>query len=339
WLTEPGPHFNSEPPGQHRPVKDRPLSYKMSREKSSGLGVDMADRPTEQDVLLAILALDAYSRGANPQLCYSADEADVLAETIATATWLQSSDDLETAGKLAGAAAVGFGASQYKLAGKTVISYRGTSFDGVAGPSAKDVLHGLTLGVDYSGADQAQLAKEFYTIVSGQQVYGGTPPDNLILTGHSLGGGLAAFVASLTGAQASIYNNIPFGSGVVAEILTQNSEQVLSDVASRRLHLGRKVVGRMTRPSATRPRRGLVGPTCPTARHTARSVARGYPCRPRRPESRVSPSVGHVSADSRADAGPEADLQRQTHWSSKRYQQRQFYPVWQTPSRHVSSPP
>ena len=38
WLLEPGPHFNSDPPGQHRPVYEQPLSYKISRQKFFGIG-------------------------------------------------------------------------------------------------------------------------------------------------------------------------------------------------------------------------------------------------------------------------------------------------------------
>lgn len=85
----------------------------------------MADRPTQQNVMLAILALDAYSRGANPQLQYATGNEGELARTIGTATWELSSTDLERAGKLDGAAAVGFSASHYDMDGKTIISYRG----------------------------------------------------------------------------------------------------------------------------------------------------------------------------------------------------------------------
>jgi hypothetical protein len=83
----------------------------------------MPGRPTQQDVMLALLSYDAYSRGKNPQLLYKADEASTLATTIGTATWNISSD------RLVGATSVGFSASQYTLTnGKTVIAYRGTDF-------------------------------------------------------------------------------------------------------------------------------------------------------------------------------------------------------------------
>src|SRR6202012_2769669 len=78
---------------------------------------------------------------------------------------------------------------------------------------------GWTLSAGYSAASEAQEALNFYTSVelnSGQ---------NIQLTGHSLGGGLAGFVSDLTGAPADVFNNIPFGSGVVAEILSHDLSQ------------------------------------------------------------------------------------------------------------------
>jgi hypothetical protein len=82
----------------------------------------MPGRPTQQDVLLALLSYDAYSRGVNAQLQYKPGVA--LATTIGTATWQIVSDN-----RLPGATSVGFSASQYTLTnGKTVIAYRGTDF-------------------------------------------------------------------------------------------------------------------------------------------------------------------------------------------------------------------
>ena len=82
----------------------------------------MVDRPaTQQDVMLALLAYDAYSRGVKPQVLKANN--DELPTEIGTAHWVQSSDDIP------GATAIGFSASEYTLSGgKTVISYRGTDF-------------------------------------------------------------------------------------------------------------------------------------------------------------------------------------------------------------------
>jgi hypothetical protein len=45
----------------------------------------MPDRPTQQDVLLALLALDSYSRGDHAQILDKA--GGYLATTIGTADW------------------------------------------------------------------------------------------------------------------------------------------------------------------------------------------------------------------------------------------------------------
>ncbi len=86
---------------------------------------------TQQDVLLAILAMDAYSRGSNVLLRGSQDYE--LSLNVGDATFIQSSNFLE------GAVGAGFSASEYRLSdGTKVIAYRGTDFNlssasGVAG--------------------------------------------------------------------------------------------------------------------------------------------------------------------------------------------------------------
>jgi hypothetical protein len=52
----------------------------------------MSDRPTSQDVLLALLALDSYSRGANAQILDKTGQ--FLATTIGSANWNRDSDAL-----------------------------------------------------------------------------------------------------------------------------------------------------------------------------------------------------------------------------------------------------
>jgi hypothetical protein len=64
----------------------------------------MSDRPTSQDVLLALLALDSYSRGANAQILDKTGQ--FLATTIGSANWNRDSDALP------GAVSTGFSASK-----------------------------------------------------------------------------------------------------------------------------------------------------------------------------------------------------------------------------------
>jgi hypothetical protein len=75
------------------------------------------------------------------------------------------------------------------------------------------VLSGWSSSLGFSTASEAQEALTFYNQVVAR--VGG--PDNVILTGHSLGGGLAGFVADLNGVQADVFDNIPFGAAVYAE--------------------------------------------------------------------------------------------------------------------------
>jgi hypothetical protein len=92
------------------------------------------------DLFLAILALDAYNRGTDVGI-------SIEGNSIGSATVKKNSNELP------GVDGSGFYAQEYKLAdGRTVISYRGTTFTGL--PDGADVLHGWTLSAGYSGADQ-----------------------------------------------------------------------------------------------------------------------------------------------------------------------------------------
>ncbi|MGA2046004.1 MAG: hypothetical protein ABSG83_21900 [Roseiarcus sp.] len=125
-----------------------------------------------------------------------------------------SDDDTDPA-QAASFQAASFYAIAYTWNGQTIISYRGTRFDGDYGPNGQDLLDGWTVSAGNSAAPQAQMALSFYQTVVAK--YGAVS----VLTGHSLGGALAGFVADLTGTPADIFNNIPYGAGVVVEsILT-----------------------------------------------------------------------------------------------------------------------
>jgi hypothetical protein len=140
------------------------------------------------DLFLAILAMDSYNRVDAPGLTVEGDE-------IGTAT-------LRTDLLPEGWQDASFFAQAYTLAnGKTVISYRGTD-DVVA-----DAATGFGLGVGDEDSTQGKLAAQFYRAVNGDSI---DPNPNIILTGHSLGGGLAGFVGTIYGAQFKLFDNMAF---------------------------------------------------------------------------------------------------------------------------------
>lgn len=179
----------------------------------------MDNKPTKQDFLLSILALDAYNRGAPGDVSKVGLELDATDTVIGEAEFKIVSNNT-----LPETAFSGFSASEYSLDGKSVISFRGTDFDFTTLSSASEFLRDVVagwfpsfniLGNDFSLLDgpldvedltiglQPANAAEFYELVTGSSVFDESS-QNVIVTGHSLGGSLAGFVGSLSGAEAVI---------------------------------------------------------------------------------------------------------------------------------------
>ncbi len=147
-------------------------------------------------LFMAILSLDAYNRGDQPG--FSVPSTNIDGPQVGTATFIVPYYDKSTP----------FSAAEYQLAdGTIVISYRGTRFP--SSPDLGDVANGWTLSSGYSQASQAQEALTFYN-----QVKAANPSATIVTMGHSLGGGLAAFVADVNHLTAYAYNNIPFGGAI-----------------------------------------------------------------------------------------------------------------------------
>ena len=167
---------------------------------------------TYADVLAAVLSLDAYNRGYNPELNFAAN-SDASGTAIGDATVVQSEASPNSS----------FYAVAYEWQGETIIAFRGTVFAG--SPDLGDVLNGWTLSGGYDGAAQAQLALDFYATIGNEHLQTNGVPNDLLLTGHSLGGGLAGFVADVAGTPATVFDDIPFGPAVVADILALDHAQ------------------------------------------------------------------------------------------------------------------
>jgi hypothetical protein len=98
--------------------------------------------------------------------------------------------------------ATGFEASAFAYNGKIVIAYAGTLIDGVTG-SIPDNRANALLGLGIADI-QIKQAAEFYTRI--KQAYG----DNIVFTGHSLGGGLAAVMGVFFDKPAYTFDPAPF---------------------------------------------------------------------------------------------------------------------------------
>ena len=158
------------------------------------------------DLIYAILTMDSYNRGYGFGITnLGAGSADKIGEYSIV-------QDISQTGWFT----AGFYAIAYRNGTDTVISYRGTD-DNIGGGSrgGSDARngYGLALGatpdsVFKVATDQARLAAEFYTSVTTKtdsEAAGST-----VLTGHSLGGGLAGYVGLTSGTQAITFDHLPF---------------------------------------------------------------------------------------------------------------------------------
>lgn len=144
----------------------------------------------KDDLFYAVLAMDAYNRDYGAGLT-------MIGSAIGDAEIIKRDSIGVTPAKYQEWISAGFYAVAYKWTvkeiTKTVISYRGT--DNVTGedPGTKggsDLWNGWVTGAGVV-AKQTELAEQFYKTVTGQTGSYPTNAPNVILTGHSLGGGLA----------------------------------------------------------------------------------------------------------------------------------------------------
>lgn len=89
-----------------------------------------------------------------------------------------------------------FSASVFRWGGKTIIAYRGTAPDELG-----DLLSDVRLGLGLVEKDQFPVALELC-----KDMISTWGKSNVVVTGHSLGGGLANYAALLTGVKACTFN-------------------------------------------------------------------------------------------------------------------------------------
>lgn len=152
------------------------------------------------NLMKAILSMDSYNRGYLAGLGNNVTGLGGAGSKIGNLTILNVA--LPT-----GAQAAGFYAVAYDTNGDgkgDIISYRGT--DDTLG-SDSDITNGWVLGGGDENATQGNMAIQFYKDVVGS---GNLRTANISLTGHSLGGGLAGYVASLYGKNALVYDSMGY---------------------------------------------------------------------------------------------------------------------------------
>jgi Lipase (class 3) len=144
----------------------------------------------DRDLFLSILALDSYNHGYNAGTKMTETQIGLATTTLDT--------DNQAARN------IGFYAIAYDWNGEKVISYRGTdnyslSNDiGTSGTGASDITSGWSVSLGVLPGTQAGTAIDFYKSVTNRTSEFDRAPANVVLTGHSLGGGLAGFVAALS---------------------------------------------------------------------------------------------------------------------------------------------
>ena len=136
-----------------------------------------------RDLFLSILAMDSYNRGYGQRISVQLPDTGLLGTAqIGPLSIIRPDSDEVRAG---------FFAASYDWNGETIISYRGTD-----GNTVTDALNGYGIALGYAGQPQGDLATEFYLSVTGQHVHALTAPDNVVVVGHSLGGGPAGLVSA-----------------------------------------------------------------------------------------------------------------------------------------------
>ena len=195
---------------------------------------------SDDDLLMSILAMDVYNRSSNQGIFVPGD--DLTGTYIGNAKIIRVSHAEDNDHH-------SFHAIAYQLEdGRIVIDYRGTdnlNFSNLQTAQTNDLFNGWLVGGGLTVNNQAGLAVQFYQDVLNQLATDSTStaedrakyanltafdqaPSNIVFTGHSLGGGLAGIVASLSHGEAIVTDNMPYQIAVavmyVSEIINRLSQ-------------------------------------------------------------------------------------------------------------------
>lgn len=169
--------------------------------------------------------MDSYNRGYHAGLGSGIDGLGSASDGTVKIGNATLSYNLADANMDAAGAAANFYAVAYQWGSQTVIAYRGT--DAILQDAWTGWAVGAGAAIDgpaYAPGSQAGLAIDFYTSVTGEGVFDGAAT-NVILTGHSLGGGLAGYIGALTGTSATIFDNMPYSAAAFVTWLAHAAYQ------------------------------------------------------------------------------------------------------------------
>ena len=176
------------------------------------------------ELFQALLALDAYNRSYNKG--HVDDNLDKNHNQLGRA-YIVGRDDAPTA------QAAGFAAYRWDVSGEAafggtttqVIAFRGTD-DDISKRELTDLFGGWSIGAGFSAGTQADLAAAFYMQAPGVTTLFGGAPSNILVTGHSLGGGLAAYVSALSGVRGVGVDYMPGGLAAWLQFAAEYAKRV-----------------------------------------------------------------------------------------------------------------
>lgn len=184
------------------------------------------------DLEAALLSLNSYDVGNQPSI----KNLPQVGDTFGAYTVLKVSPVIQNTTNSFVAVAYQDGS------GKVYISYRGTdnidvNFFDDTDPTKADVIQGWTIGAGIEVLNQAPLAIQFYDSVVNDLAHStdysifdekpsGLP--TIELTGHSLGGGLAGLVASLSGDKAVMFDHMPYGAAAYKIVADHYAADILA---------------------------------------------------------------------------------------------------------------